>query len=272
MIVPFTDTFSFLWYVEEEGYEWTKGADSEPRLLGRGGHGSRIQPYEPLRNSGLFLEFAALKPSQKSLLKFAECYGDLFDQYGQEDLVLRGTRIEGGAPLKVWKDEIADMHALVHLWEAITSRNIKALKTIITWNGNGVRYVIKTPKGSRGVWLAHVKLDKARLARFKPGDVLLPARYALQAEINKRVADPITLSVPRLVWTTDYHQRIIFTPSNLLAAMWLQFAQVVTGEYQLKRCEGCGKYFQAGPGGRRADALTCKDACRQRKRRRDSKP
>jgi hypothetical protein len=56
-------------------------------------------------------------------------------------------------------------------------------------------------------------------------------------------------------------------PPNLLAAMWLQFAHAVTGEFQLQLCAGCGKYFQVGPGARRADATTCSDACRQRKKR-----
>ena len=78
--------------------------------------------------------------------------------------------------------------------------------------------------------------------------------------------------VPRLAWTPDYHQRLIFVPSNLLAAMWLQFAQAVTGEFKLKRCEQCGEYFPVGPGGKRADAETCGDRCRQRKRRRNSNP
>jgi len=57
-------------------------------------------------------------------------------------------------------------------------------------------------------------------------------------------------------------------PSNLLAAMWLQFAQFASGTFELKRCPGCGAYFQAGNGAkRRADAVTCSDACRQRKKR-----
>jgi hypothetical protein len=61
----------------------------------------------------------------------------------------------------------------------------------------------------------------------------------------------------------DDHQRIVFQPTNLLAAIWLQFARAVTEEYPLRICEGCGEYFQVGPG-RRAHTKTCKDRCRQR--------
>jgi hypothetical protein len=120
--------------------------------------------------------------------------------------------------------------------------------------------------------LASPKYNKVLLDRFKPFDVLRPALYALQAEINKRIAEFGV--VPTLVWCPgpringiakpDHHQRIVFVPKNLLAAMWLQFAQAVTGEYQLRECKGCGEYFQIGPGARRGQTKTCSSRCRQR--------
>jgi hypothetical protein len=280
-----TDAFVFRWLVEEQGYEWAKGSDSEQRLVARVPE-SRILLYEPLRVDGMFLEFARLK-DEDGILQFANKHGGLFDTYGPKDWVSRGGKVEQGSSLKKWRSEIGELHALVQIWEAITDRNVRALKSIITWNAKGVRYEIKTPKYVKRAWLAHPDLNENTLARFKPQDVLLPAQYALQAEINCRIADPEYLSadekpaiVPRLIWSPgrmpdnekpprpDHHQRIIFEPTNLLAAMWLQFAQATTGQYQLKRCQGCGRYFQVGPGGRRADAKTCRDACRQRSHRR----
>jgi hypothetical protein len=268
-----TDPFIFRWYVEEEGYEWKTGIDSEVRLVGRGGLGSRLCLYEPLRNSGLFLKFAHLQARQSTILQFAGEYGDLFDSYPIEETVVQRGRMTGGGTLRSWKFEIGDMHTLVCLWEAIkkphTQEGTKILESVITWANGAVKYDIKTPRSHKSAWLTH-PLDSnfdVQRTRFKPGDVLLPARYALQAEINDRIANSPTVSVPHLAWTPDYHQRLIFTPSNLLAAMWLQFAQAVTEEFLLKRCEECGKYFQTGPGGRRADAITCSEACRQRKSR-----
>ena len=77
--------------------------------------------------------------------------------------------------------------------------------------------------------------------------------------------------IPELTWTRDtketlggYHQRIIFKPSNLVAAMWIQFAQAVTEELQMRRCDFCEEYFQVGPGAARDDARFCKDVCRVR--------
>lgn len=41
-------------------------------------------------------------------------------------------------------------------------------------------------------------------------------------------------------------KRLIFEPTNLLAAILLQFARAVTEGYQLQTCAGCGEYFQVG--------------------------
>lgn len=269
MIKPVrTDPFIFRWAVSGAGYRWLKGEDGDIHLVPRDEIGLPSRVYEP--SSGLFLEFAALK-TQDAIVEFAWKYGDLFNSYSSADRVARENRtLTAGASLNTWKAEIGDMQALVSLWQQIEDCRIPRLrkdrleqlrKTII-WSDKGVRYEIKTPKrGMHAVWLPDTWMD-----RVPPNDVLLPAQYALQSEINLRIADPHTLTIPRLAWTPDHHQRVIFTPTNLLADMWLQFAQAVTGEFQLKRCV-CGKYFQVGPGGRRADATTCSDACRQRKRR-----
>lgn len=98
--------------------------------------------------------------------------------------------MEQGSSVAKWKAEIGDLHALVQIWEAITDRKTTALKRIITWNAKGVRYDIRTPKYVNRGWLARPDLKENRLTRFKPKDVLLPAQYALQAEINWRIADP----------------------------------------------------------------------------------
>jgi hypothetical protein len=270
MIKPFNnDPFGFYCYVEEEGYEWTKArADSEPRLIGRGDFQSRTIVGKLPR--GVFLEFADLSPTQESIQKFAARYGNLFDRHDVIDTEELRGRILGGSTFKKWKEAIDDMGCLVRLWEAIKKQNKKELRKAITWNSKGVRYTIQ----NRGVWLTHAFSPDP--IKFKPGDPIMPARYALQAELNRRIADPENVTVPRLVWTREdkgagdeeKYQRIVFTPPSLLAAMWLQFAQTLTGKSELKVCKGCKRHFLAGPGGRRANAETCRDACRQLKYRR----
>lgn len=106
-----------------------------------------------------------------------------------------------------------------------------------------------------------------------PKDILLPAKCALQWEMNRRRSDSETptLIIPRLTWTPDLHQRMVFQPSNLLAAMWIRFAQTITGEFGLEQCAVCSKYFQVGPGGKRQDTATCRSpADNRRAERRNS--
>jgi hypothetical protein len=267
MITPVKiDPFILRETVSEAGYEWLKGVDGKPRLVPRRvpGLGYRACELDP----GLFREFAKLNPTKEAIQGFAGQYGDLFNRYALEQGVRRDDdTATQGASFETWTKEIYDMRALVELWEQIQHRHIAALKKIIKWTAKGVGYAIETPRHAADVLLAHADIPGTGFARFRRNDVLAPAKSALQREINKRIAEQPTL--PRLAFTPDYHQRLIFVPPNLLGAMWLQFARAVAGEFELYACDapGCGKFFQRGPGGRRADATTCSDACRQRKKR-----
>ena len=276
MMTPIkTDPFIFQWSVDAAGHEWKPGLNSQVCLFERGGFERKVRVYYPLKKAGLFAEFAELKPKRDAILQFANRYGDLgADTDG--DLLVEGGRFKVGSKLTTWKNEIGDMNALVSLWKAKQQRSSNKLESVMKWVKGVISYRISTPRGTIEQVLAHPDTDRVLLERFRPGDLLQPARYALQREINKRLDR--TRTVPQLIWCPgdmleegtfepDGIQRVVFQPSSLLAAMWLQFAQAVTGEFQLRRCEVCGKYFQLGPGGRRADAITCGDACRQRKRR-----
>lgn len=283
-----TDPFAFNWLVDEQGYEWVQGLDSEPRLVAcwrSEGPESRLRIYAPLKEQRLFLKFAAVKPQRADIQHFANRYGTLFNYYSDGTAVQRApgayrTAQLHGTSLRKWKWEIGYMRALVDIWKATKAARKNVLKGVISWDRKDmVSYKIELPLGmsSQTILAAH-SVNQYLLTRFRSGDVLKPARYLLQAEINKRIADINSSNhlaiVPRLVWCPgpridgftkpDHHQRIIFEPTNLLAAMWLQFARAVTEEYQLQMCEGCGEYFQVGKGARRMHTKTCSSRCRQR--------
>ncbi len=264
-----TDPFIFRWKMSEAGYQWAKGImDAKPHLVPRLEPGKGFRPTEPPKE--MFAEFAKLDPTQDGIRTFADEYGDLFDRYELQDHAAHNGTASGGASLRRWQSEIEDMRVLFDLWDNIQNRRIAALKRVIRWEktkdgDSSVSYLLKTSIRERHQMLAHSKLSKGALIRFADDKgVLLAARCALREEINLRLSEHPT--VPSLAWTPDYDERIIFKPPHLLAAMWLQFAQAVTGEFGIKRCI-CGKFFQTGPGGRRADAITHSDACRQRKSR-----
>ena len=267
---------AFSWKVSEAGYEWKKGVDSKPHLFERNIPGKGSWIYRPMiEYPGLFREFAGLEGKQ-AILEFANRYGVLFNRYSLNDSIAekgsyRSVGASSGTAFKVWEREIEDMRILVSLWDTTNQNRISDLKQIVAWIDGQAEYRIRTPK--------HYSYGSLTLLGvphyFREGDLLLPARHALQWEINKRLSDEFTESevykigcVPRVVWNADGSQTLTIKPPNLLGAMWLQFAQFASGTYELKRCPGCGRYFQAGKGARRrADAITCSDACRQRKKR-----
>lgn len=253
------DPFIFRWTVSDGGYEWLEGQDGKLRLFPCHTPGLGIRHYAP--ETGLFREFAELNPTRDDIQFFAGRYGDLFDQWDIMHTLVRQGRFAGGTSLDRWKIKIEDMRELVRIWDQIQDERLPDLRKIIVRSNTEVCYV----RGGTNITLAR----KGELSRFGAKDVLLPARYALQLEINKRLSDTETptLVVPRLTWTPDNHQRITFQPCNLLAAMWLQFAQTTTGEYRIQQCAGCHKYFPVGPGAKRGHATTCSNTCRQRKKR-----
>ncbi len=269
---------TFKGLLDAHGYEWVTGDDSEPRLVARSG--SHSMPTD----SGLsFSAFARLRPTREDIQNFANRYGVLADSG------VRGSarRPPGkyfvsqlqGMSFRQWKSEIDRMRALIDIWEAVNSARKDKLRAIIHWRGiNVVSY--RLPWSD--TLLASPHYNKHLLKRFKRFDVVKPALYLLQSEINKRLCDYSSPSflpvVPRLVWcpgprvhgvvTWDHHQRLIFQPSNLLAAIWLQFAQAITQGYALEACSECGEPIQVGRGGKRKDTKTCGARCRQRRKRR----
>ena len=263
----YRDTFILRNSVCDAGYAWEKAEDGEPLLVmqNKPGIGLHMQNL----HAGVFREFGGLNTRQ-DIKKFADKYGDLFNHWSDPPHRYDGTSALGRL-LSTWTQEIEDMRVLVNLWDHIKERNHDALKKLIFLTDEGPEYVISTPK--RGKRIVNLTRAFTTLSggsfQFPQNDVLLPARCALQIEINTRLSENRT--VPELAWTRDtketsggHYQRIIFKPSNLLAAMWIQFAQAITEELQMRQCESCGEYFQVGPGAAREDARFCKDVCRVR--------
>jgi hypothetical protein len=256
--------FIFRGRVSEAGYEWLDGRDGKPRLVPLYVPGAPPRSSDP--HPGLFREFAGLKPTKDAIRGFANTYGDLLGNYEPRQSAHRKDgSVAFGATLETWKQEIGDMRVLVRLSDHIKNQDLAELKKILRRTAKELCYVIETPKRRANVTLAHADLSESGLDRFD-ADGVLAARCALQIEINNRIAE--APPVPRLAWTPDYHQRIIFEPPNLLAAMWAQFAQDITDQLRLVQCAcGCGRYFQVGPGAFKKHKTTFDAACRKRKSR-----
>jgi hypothetical protein len=157
------------------------------------------------------------------------------------------------------------MATLVALWEATRQHDIATLGKWIFWRGDGVFFERSEAGRKRAKLIAGLGATPERFEKLQRGDLLSPALMALQDQLNERFGDRPSATIPRLIMTVNGDLQLVLRSSSLLAALWLQFAQAVAGNYQLQVCQGCGRYFQVGAGAaKRADATTCTGACRQR--------
>jgi hypothetical protein len=124
--------------------------------------------------------------------------------------------------------------------------------------GEDANIVMHQAEKMRGVltaWFGKQKLPVNSIVVRSPIASRLPLvvnRYdtgpsvALNAKV---VCDPLTKA---LKW--ELH------PNSLLDALWLQLGQKLTAGAQIRQCEHCGDWFEAGQGtGRRLDAKFCSD-------------
>lgn len=191
-----------------------------------------VRYYDPLDgHRTLCIEFAQTPRTRDGILGFASSYGWL-----GEPVATSHNLVPGAEPLQFWKREIRAMARAVELWEQKKSKSLRdeLLKLVNERLG--------TPRPILGG-----ARDDDCCVEFFPSRVqpfLVPdgARFAL-----------------RLV------------PRNLIGALWLQFAQIVSRTRKVSQCRACGKWFAPLKAERGKKRLYCSDACRWRAFRRRKK-
>jgi hypothetical protein len=175
-----------------------------------------------------------------------------------------------GETVDAWDVELQGIREAIALWDAIKDRAdgyyspsatpAEYLSGVIQWSGKDAAcYTSKTLNRSFQIVSS---AEPEVFLRFTPGDLLLPAQYALQRIVNKKLNEHT--STARLLW--DWRRpspdlRIQLTPTSLIAAIWLQFATAIDGDKNYRRCEACKKWFEVSVEAR-GDAKFCKQACR----------
>jgi hypothetical protein len=163
--------------------------------------------------------------------------------------------------LSFWTREIIDMGQLFKVWEWWKSKDYASLRRILTWDDDraAVRYSLPIWQAEAGSYdfpgpesmhpnslLASKNPDYnlEDFKRFRPGRYFLPAQFLLKDRVNaklKVLEDKGIASIrPRLLMNIENKTIPYLTPSNLLAALWLQFYQAIYGERSYKRCGVCG--------------------------------
>jgi len=285
--------FELQWEVPIQGFTWVRAKPTdgltavETRIKGAQTHlyltevrspkspVADYRRYSPLtQHSGLFRAFAQIKPVPQEILAFANAYGRLGHVITNIHPLApqRESEIWRSERLASWTDAILSMRFAVRLWDLAKARDLTGLAQHVHWFGTD-RVVCASnrrwwsskigeslPPGERA-WTISQSLSAEMFAQIRPGDLIVPALYAMQLEMNAHLVN----SSARLLWNrTHARQELCFLPFHLLGALWLQFAQSVDGNTGYKQCPECGQWFAVAPGTARADKLYCSNTCRAR--------
>ena len=222
--------------------------------------------YAPLReNTALFIEFSETPPTRAGILAFARRYGGLHHYVASETCPKCQHRFVFRSTKKEWVAAIGGMRDAIALWHAIEGGPAPSVKEVRITAFDGTGYSLNT---------AYYRLgDRGHQRYFSAGEtraeLVSEFRRSLWVFTNDQLRKYATSAQLRLTNNCDY--QLSFRPQSLLGAMWLQFAQAVARNYQIRICRGCGKPFQVGAGtNRRADATTCRDSCRQKAYRKEN--
>ena len=189
----------------------------------------------PIEEGATFLEYAECAESLESLHAFVERYGVLHrgGLLGNECFGLATHHAEG---IQVYA---SDMRRAVDLWNVSKSDG---------------RYERLSRHFNLGFWRQREEISDDASSTNEDFD---HEPYATMYPMLRQRADgqgPPFLSI---------------VPESLDSALWLQFAQAVSSNTQLRRCAVCPTWFSYGTGtGRRKSAHYCSDKCRKAAHRR----
>ena|ERR1700683_2469930 len=279
----------FNWYRCLAGHEWIDSRSvafygsgdevlaQETRFLVERREGNPLyRQFHPIVDSPtLYREFAHLDDTEEAYLAFANRYGWL----GIQSMLVReqGTyasfRQTSGEPFHQWRIARIKMRRVTDVLDAIQARDSAAIQRWFTFLPGRVLYhrkddglgeqmsVVSAPENDirKHIWdWASAAPDGERPFRFAAG-------YA-QQEINDAMSNSdgdAAATFARVVLDGDRDvMSLRMVPGNLLAAMWLQCARVLTLNPTFKDCEYCGKWFELSPDARRKQSKYCSGRCK----------
>jgi hypothetical protein len=220
------------------------------------------QVTRPLENKVLFRAFGDLDGSPESFIEFANENGLLTQGESLATPPVNGAcdRTVRGDRLSLWTDEHWILQRVLETWDWLRAGDLENLQNVILWTSSGtVKYFFAERNDlksfrTHGAEIVNGALRRrdngARLRimegefdspglieRFVRGDVILPAQTAVQLLVNRQLSKhPVR---PMLLMDKKNALKQYFVPENLLAAMWFQLFQGLSGERKFKKCSVC---------------------------------
>jgi hypothetical protein len=282
------------WKVPAGGYRWVNATWADTQGVEQTGLAlvsaevpapdrTDSPPSDPGPLPVLFRLFADISPDEKGILEFATRFGNLWE--GHELSIDRpGTRqhpaAARGVSLDTWRFHIVELRRLADLWDLIQRGDKEALASHIRWaqevpDGPAVYFdrhprsrpgkqPCPAPEGA-GELIASNSSRREMLATFRPGDVLLPAKAYLGAQLDAFLFDAVREVPHAMSWDARReHPVLSYWCQTLMSAVWLQFAIVVNENLSYRRCRDCGTWFEVAPRAARASRQFCSTSCRSK--------
>ena len=112
-------------------------------------------------------------------------------------------------------------------------------------------------------WKDQIKDMKSSVEAWRRGDIATVCGIFNDHGLRSWTRTHLNLEPPAV---PGEKPRLRFRPYDLSAALWIQFAEAVAADLQIRRCgfPTCGTPFAYGPGtGRRSTALYCSPKCQK---------
>ena len=224
-------------------------------------------PYRPLHEElAAFRTFGdLLDPTRDNIASFVGKFGVLLHKHSL--LVPEGTipqPSQFGEPLLLWEAETRGMRHAVEVFDALDEPQI--LSERISFDpptGDSHRALVYR----RGEIVDDIASDQFRTSLLgyivgQPQDVALrrAGQFFVQQQINRRLEKH---AAPRLLFDPESDQlELRLMPTNLLGALWLQFARAVEASKAYRRCPVCTQWFEVSVEGKRRHSTYCSNRCR----------
>ena len=275
--------FSFEWDVADfyrarsipDEYKWRNGGEiySGPWIVANreNGYNNPRKFYDPMEHRTLHRKFAALRPTHDGIIEFAEEFG-LLGAYFENSVSMYPPFFDAAEPVEFWYDEIRFVLELLDLleqsqdeelaheyWLPIAKEQLEQLGWGVRHKEDGIDWGFFFVKHTRAVasyakrFVIQTKSGHAFSNDLKYSDL---ARVKLESQLNTMLSlwvRPTIEAVPG--------SPLMLRPRNLLGAIYALFAEEIIGATRpIKKCPGCGKWFQPLDSRKK----TCSDKCRQR--------
>lgn len=229
-----------------------------------------------------FAEFALLDGSDESLLGFLSRFGLLTSEthfdvitpalYGSCNFPSRTyISAEHADRLGVLAagEKVSDVagiqrrfNSLFRIWSLVSEGNQTELQSILPWQPTNKwdRLIVTGPDA-----VIEVDLSLRGNKQLIKGGILPIAMTYLSESVNLILRETSTFTlIPQPTKKDPGAVRLCVAPRNLLGALALQFADVITRNKELRRCLLCQKPFEVSLDANRKHKEYCSDACRMK--------